>query len=103
VHLFVRCNTKQIKIQKEIGVRAFLLKDWVCEYDVLIDTLPITGLNLPIKKETIVIDAKVSHDPTYENQKNFISGLEVFLAQGNSQMKIFFKKDFCLYKKFTMC
>jgi len=103
VHLFVRCNTKQIKIQKEIGVRAFLLKDWVCEYDVLIDTLPITGLNLPIKKETIVIDAKVFHDRTYENQENFISGRDVFLAQGNSQMKIFFKKDFCLYKKFTMC
>lgn len=96
VELFVRCKHKKEEIQKEMHVKVSLIDAWHPNFEVLIDTLPVRGLALEIKKGTLVLDTKLYHDPQYETHLNFINGKEVFLAQGRQQLKIFFKKEFVL-------
>jgi shikimate 5-dehydrogenase len=93
VHVFLRDPHKKKAFEESCGVPVFLLEELLPDFDLVIDTLPVTGLRLPFKEGAAVLDMKVFHDPYYEKSTYFISGREAFLRQGERQLKIFFNTE----------
>jgi shikimate 5-dehydrogenase len=86
VTVFVR-NVK--KVATELSVQVLPIPKFLSGYDYLIDTLPVTHVLNDFDRAMHVIDVKLFFDQRYQNSNAFISGKDVFLAQGEKQMSIF--------------
>lgn len=103
ITLFNRSKKRVEKLSKILKCRYFLLKEMDIkrdDYDILINTIPITHKKLPISKEYIffkklVVDIIICDSLLLklakEKKCEVINGLEIFIYQAKEQFKMWFK------------